>query len=504
MSTKISQLPLATSPVAPDVVLPVVQDGVTKKASIDQLGFLQSGTGATTRIIQNKLRDTVSVKDFGAVGDGVADDAAAIQSAINSGNSVVYFPAGVYIIGTTVNLVTGTILVGDSGAVLKLKAQSWAAANGLMFSAVLVTDVKFKSLTLDGNKGNVGTTRSPLNVIFRAQRVSFEDCTFQNAEGICLNNSSDIDNYEVKNCQFLSCGGNPDNTDGYRKQAITFSSDSVRRSQNIRITGCYFHRQGLDCISLADCDNVLISDNRSFESYTLVYSNPAPYTTTNLVIADNVVNVCSEFGAGTAVAPAAVDLPSVNGLALTGNLFSEIDACAIGLFEGTTNAVVSGNTIINPMRGGGSSFVSGIFIGGVAGEDALSNIKVCGNLIVDTAVTPLMNYGVTVKSDTTGVLIQDNVVKNPLTARYGAYSTNPFLANISAFTSTSQVSSSCRILDIDLQTNTEIIYGDVQIKDGTLNMQAYGNYADDAAAATAGVPVDGVYRTGSVLKVRVS
>ncbi len=81
MSTKISQLPVATSPVAPDAVLPVVQAGETRKASIDQLGFLQSGTGAITRTIQNKLRDTVSVKDFGAVGDGVANDTAAFSTA---------------------------------------------------------------------------------------------------------------------------------------------------------------------------------------------------------------------------------------------------------------------------------------------------------------------------------------------------------------------------------------------------------------------------------------
>ena len=81
MSTKISQLPLATSPVAPDVVLPVVQDGVTKKASIDQLGFLQSGTGAVVRTMQTKLREDVSVDDFGAVGDGVTDDTVAFASA---------------------------------------------------------------------------------------------------------------------------------------------------------------------------------------------------------------------------------------------------------------------------------------------------------------------------------------------------------------------------------------------------------------------------------------
>jgi len=46
------------------------------------INFTQSGTGAVARTVKNKLMEVVSVKDFGAVGDGAADDTAAIQAAL--------------------------------------------------------------------------------------------------------------------------------------------------------------------------------------------------------------------------------------------------------------------------------------------------------------------------------------------------------------------------------------------------------------------------------------
>lgn len=46
--------------------------------------FTQAGTGAVARSVQSKLRDVVSVEDFGAVGNNVADDTAAIQAALDS------------------------------------------------------------------------------------------------------------------------------------------------------------------------------------------------------------------------------------------------------------------------------------------------------------------------------------------------------------------------------------------------------------------------------------
>lgn len=86
------------------------------------VGFLQAGTGAVARTAQSKMRDVVSVKDFGAVGDGVADDTAAIQAAVNaaysSRNKTVHVPNGVYKLTGLITITQGVMIVceGSQGS----------------------------------------------------------------------------------------------------------------------------------------------------------------------------------------------------------------------------------------------------------------------------------------------------------------------------------------------------------------------------------------------------
>jgi len=80
-------------------------------------------TGSVTRTGTSKWSDTVSVKDFGAIGNGTTDDTAAILAAIATGRCV-YFPAGNYLITNALTLsTTGQKLFGDT------KEQSFLTIN---------------------------------------------------------------------------------------------------------------------------------------------------------------------------------------------------------------------------------------------------------------------------------------------------------------------------------------------------------------------------------------
>jgi len=80
------------------------------------VGFQQAGLGTVLRTTQAKLRETVSVKDFGAVGDGVTDDTAAIQAAIdyaNTAGNVIFLSAGEYRVTDTLNMPRETQISGE-------------------------------------------------------------------------------------------------------------------------------------------------------------------------------------------------------------------------------------------------------------------------------------------------------------------------------------------------------------------------------------------------------
>jgi len=111
------------------------------KPTSEQVTFLAAGTGATQRTVLDKLRDVVSVKDFGAVGDGVANDTAAIQAALSSGASSVMIPAGTYVV-TGLTISAAMTLLGPG--ILKKATATSTPALTIASSNVTIDGVEFR------------------------------------------------------------------------------------------------------------------------------------------------------------------------------------------------------------------------------------------------------------------------------------------------------------------------------------------------------------------------
>lgn len=102
-----------------------------------------AGTGAVATTVQEKLRESVSVKDFGAVGDGVTNDTAAIQAAMTaaSGKRLDFGDGYTYLISAEIAGVSNVEIIGNSTIKATTRIRSY-----LYFGArsdIWITGLKF-------------------------------------------------------------------------------------------------------------------------------------------------------------------------------------------------------------------------------------------------------------------------------------------------------------------------------------------------------------------------
>jgi len=97
------------------VVWLVVMVAAVGSAEDPRPAFDDWGQAGYPGSIPNVTTNVLDVRHFGAVGDGVTDDAAAIQAVIDAAPdpAVVFFPAGSYLIESELELKTGVVLRGQ-------------------------------------------------------------------------------------------------------------------------------------------------------------------------------------------------------------------------------------------------------------------------------------------------------------------------------------------------------------------------------------------------------
>lgn len=363
---KITQLPPATTPVASTDVLPVVQSGATKQAAIDQLGFLPAGTGAVTVTIQDKLRESVSVKDFGATGDGTTDDTAAMQAAINTGKTV-YVPAvaNYYKITSALTLNSNQRIFGDGvGSQIR---QVTSLANVLAATSKSGVIVDNLHIYCVGTFSNYNTGSG---VILQSCSQSIvRECLISNHRGAGVNVYSS-DECLVEGNTFINSpvvNADPD-TQAFADIAVVFSSSRNIVQNNICVSGQGTGVLVQTVVNGNACDGNIVSDNivRNAKVYGIsLYRNAQ-------VIGD-------------------VPLQSVSNCVVSGNTIENISGAIInattstytygaGIYvQGAEKAVVSGNTI-RQTHSGAVAFVQTLSPGAI-GLTNQTVASITGNVI---------------------------------------------------------------------------------------------------------------------------
>ncbi len=215
---------------------------MTASYNLSLLGsnYLQGGSGSVARTTASKLQESVSVKDFGAVGDGVTDDTAAIQAAITAANAV-YFPAGTYLTNV-VTLDANTMLHGDgASSIIKQSASFVGSSQGSLYA----------------NSGSAGSQVN--NIIIRDLRVEGTNIaapTFSQFKHLVSLNG--VQNALVENVQFIGFQG-----DGlYIGSGI--SGGDERHNTNVIVKNCFFdgvNKENRNGLSVIDCDGFLAESN---------------------------------------------------------------------------------------------------------------------------------------------------------------------------------------------------------------------------------------------------
>jgi len=212
-----------------------------------------------------KLAGQLSVKDFGAVGDGVANDTAAIQAALTAGQALgksIYFPAGTYSVSTLqlplASYLDPFCLLGEGYGITKIQKRSSDGLSlltvGSTSATTYSTELWVQGITFSGIAAN-----TPAAVqLFDLVRSTFQECIFQNSIAGLISSGGISNTYQ--NCIFqnnkigvkfdkftsLAGGGYPNNNE--LKSCGIFSNSLqgiyFNNGRNLNITDCDIESNG--------------------------------------------------------------------------------------------------------------------------------------------------------------------------------------------------------------------------------------------------------------------
>lgn len=362
-----------SAPAATERYSDVVVSGVNAEDVIYDPPFL----GGVQTNAEDKFAQTVSVKDFGAVGDGVADDTAAIQAAFDSGAKSIFVPAGSYLTDA-LTIPANVMFAGEGTNASKLIFTSGNPGTNDCIN--MGANCQLRDLYMEPQTKNATYSVLPLLVptaVFDysttidaprlAENCSAIGCVF---DGFYTGISADSPNVKVDKC--VSKGG--------------YAGLNFYAVNGFSITNSQFYGGTYGCVGLPSCKNGRVVGNYLVAPGSTGVnpggSNAPGFNVENITIADNVVigtnGVTCELG--------------IESVTITGNVLliandNPINGVGVGVATRAggaqlRNITITGNTVrpLDPAQ----AYASGINVGNddPAGPNVpVDGVTITGNIV---------------------------------------------------------------------------------------------------------------------------
>lgn len=260
--------------------------------------------------------DVVSVRDFGAVGDGVTDDSAAINNALKAAvSNTLYIPSGVYILAKPIYIPSNVTIAGDGANTVLMAVPSYGVSKDLIKTRNS-HNISVKNITISGNilyntreMGHSPVDGIHMFDIWTSSDISFESCYFIDNVYAGIRVVGECSNIKVNNCKFtnIDCG------------VITLGKGNV---SNLTVTNSLFDghewSEPISLFGTGTYSNITITDNtiknKLYGTSIALVRGPI----IDFIVANNTVYNCAtgiviEKGSNGIIENNTIDLCATNG-----------------------------------------------------------------------------------------------------------------------------------------------------------------------------------------------